>query len=86
MGRRKRDWKAASRLSLGALRWILDSKLTDLSSRRDELSAELAEVERSLRRPAELAILRARVADPAVPRDSSRPRSSEGLGDGSSQL
>jgi len=51
VGRRKRGWKAASGLSLGDLRRMLEEKegqLSGLAVRRDELAAELAEVEAEL--------------------------------------
>ena len=51
MGRRKRGWKAASGLSLADLRRMLEEKegqLSGLAERRDELAAELAEVEAEL--------------------------------------
>ena len=51
MGRRKRGWKAASGLSLADLRRMLEEKeghLSGLAERRDDLAAELAEVEAEL--------------------------------------
>src|SRR5262249_9771777 len=48
MGRRKRGWNAAAGLSLDVLRQMLNSKVADLASRRDELASELADVEDQL--------------------------------------
>ena len=72
MGRRKRGWKAASGLSLADLRRMLEEKegqLSGLTERRDELAAELAEVE------AELA-----AAGGAVRRGPGRPAGRRGPG------
>jgi len=51
MGRRKRGWNAASGLSLADLRRLLDEKSAEndrLSARREELAAELSDVEAEL--------------------------------------
>ena len=51
MGRRKRGWKAASGLSLGDLRRMLEEKegsISKLAARRDALADELAEAEAEL--------------------------------------
>ena len=48
MGRRKRGWKAASALSLEALRRLVETKATELAARREELVAELAAIEADL--------------------------------------
>lgn len=45
MGRRKRGWKAASGLSLDALRQLLDTKQAELTARRTELAAELEAID-----------------------------------------
>jgi DNA-binding transcriptional MerR regulator len=72
VGRRKRGWNAASGLSLNDLRRMLEEKegqLSGLAERRDELAAELAEVE------AELA-----AAGGAVRRGPGRPPGKRGPG------
>jgi hypothetical protein len=48
LGRRKRGWKAASGLSLDALRELLETKASQLAARRDELTAELEAIDADL--------------------------------------
>jgi hypothetical protein len=48
LGRRKRGWKAASGLSLEALRQLLEAKASALTARREELAAELAAIDADL--------------------------------------
>jgi hypothetical protein len=48
LGRRKRGWKAASALSLEALRRLVETKATELAARREELVAELATIDSDL--------------------------------------
>jgi hypothetical protein len=48
LGRRKKGWKAASSLSLEALRRLVETKASELMARRDQLAAELESIEADL--------------------------------------
>ena len=48
MGRRKRGWKAASGLSLGALSQMLEKQRAALVAQRDEIASELAAIDADL--------------------------------------
>ncbi len=48
MGRRKRGWKAASGLSLGALSQMIEERRAALVTRRNEVAAELATIDADL--------------------------------------
>ncbi len=84
MGRRKRGWKAASGLSLADLRRMLEEKegqLSGLAERRDELAAELAEVEAELAAAGGVGAMRRGPGRPAGRRGPGRPKGS-GRGSG----
>jgi hypothetical protein len=68
LGRRKRGWKAASALSLEALRRLVETKATELTARREELVAELATIDADLATTGEAAPKRG----PGRPRKSGR--------------
>ena len=48
MGRRKRGWKAAAGLSLGALTQMIEERRAALVARRDEVASELAAIDADL--------------------------------------
>ena len=79
MGRRKRGWKAASGLSLADLRRMLEEKegqLSKLAARRDDLAAELANVEAELAAAGGGAAMRRGPSRPPGKRGPGRPKGS----------
>jgi hypothetical protein len=85
MGRKKRGWNAALGLSLGDLRRMLEEKesqLTGLAARRDELAAELSEVEAELAAAGGGVVTRRGPGRPPGKRGPGRPRGSGNRGPG----
>jgi len=79
MGRRKRGWKAASGLSLDALRQLLVTKQTAMTSRREELAAELAAIDADLGTAGVAAPVRRGSGRPKGKRGPGRPKGQSGL-------
>ena len=77
MGRRKRGWKAASGLSLGALRQMVEAKHAALTARREEVAAELAAIDADLGSTDAAAPVRRGPGRPKGQRGPGRPKGSK---------